>query len=138
MKIQSSLILMKISAKYIISVLSVIWGKMFGSYWPKWKMLSWLLSISFEKITFYTGCSVFTRLTDWNQVLEFGSRSKNPSRPAWILTNAIPSGFRTFPRSSHFIKKILANQQLSLIALKNIYFCHFGIFCLIDPFFLIF
>ena len=40
-----------------------------------------------------------TPLPEWNQVLEFDSRSRNPSRPAWILTNAIPKGFRTFPCS---------------------------------------
>ena len=62
-----------------------------------------------KKRGYKDNCIVITVLPDRKRVLEFGSSSRNPSTPACILTDAIPSCFRTITNSSltiiFFLKK---------------------------------
>ena len=85
---------------YKLPIVILIWSEI--TFWPSDRDLIADHNNSDRAILWlllHTTLSVYTPLTGWNQVLEFVSRSINPSRPAWILTYAIPSGFRTFPRS---------------------------------------
>ena len=61
-----------------------------------------------------------TVLPDRKQVLEFGSSSRNPSTPACILTDAIPSCFRS-----------ITNSSLTIIFFKKKVMSKLGHYCLV-------
>ena len=79
--------------------LRIIGAVYYYTYNVSWKCSS-IFSLYIYRLHTCLVLDGYTVIPDRNRVLEVGSSSRNPSRPAWILTGAFPSCFRTIFNST--------------------------------------